>query len=505
MTRAMGLTGCGAGVTIDLAIMVFSSHIFIFYFLPLAILLYYAVPRRGQHVMLILLSYVFYGWANPLFVVLMLASTLADYVSGLVISGQRPGFRDGQSLPLQRGGPRSRIQKGALVVTICLNLALLGFFKYFNFGIDSYNALVTSLGFDDARWQTFFRVTLPLGISFYTFHAMSYAIDVYRGDARAIRNYIDYACYVAMFPQLVAGPIIRFQDVADQLAYRTYSAEKFARGVAFFCFGLAKKVLLANSCGKVADLAFDAGSIGTADAWMGLLGYAFQIYFDFSAYSDMAIGLALMLGFVFAKNFDSPYRAQSITEFWQRWHISLSTWLRDYLYIPLGGNRKGAARTYANLAIVMVLGGLWHGAAWNFVVWGALHGALLAFERFQGKESFYNRLPGPVKTALTFVLVCFTWVFFRAESLPRALAYCSNLVGLGRQTPTADLVAGVIYRPYYVAALVAAAIVTWSFPQTWDFTRRITVPRAAYALGLLWLAVLVLTTQSFNPFIYFMF
>jgi alginate O-acetyltransferase complex protein AlgI len=280
--------------------MVFSSQIFVFYFLPLALLLYYIVPRRGQHVILILLSYVFYGWANPLFVILMFASTLTDYLSGLIISGQRPSLRSDDSVALVPGGPRSPIQKTALIGTIILNLLLLGFFKYFNFGIDSYNALVGSLGLDQARWEPFFRVTLPLGISFYTFHAMSYAIDVYRGDARAIRNYTDYACYVAMFPQLVAGPIIRFQDVADQLRYRTYTAEKFARGVAFFSFGMAKKVLLANPCGKVADLAFNAGSVDTADAWAGIVGYAFQIYFDFSAYSDMAIGLGLMLGFVFA-------------------------------------------------------------------------------------------------------------------------------------------------------------------------------------------------------------
>src|SRR5262245_30887263 len=378
--------------------MVFSSHIFVFYFLPLALLLYYAVPRRGQHVILILLSYVFYGWANPLFVVLMFASTLTDYLSGLIISGQRPSLASDDSVSLERGGPRSAVQKGALAATICLNLALLGFFKYFNFGIDSWNVLVRSLGHDEVAWHTFFRVTLPLGISFYTFHAMSYAIDVYRGDARAIRNYIDYACYVAMYPQLVAGPIIRFQDVADQLAYRTYSAEKFARGVAFFGFGMAKKILLANPCGKVADTVFTAAGVDCLDAWTGVVAYAFQIYFDFSAYSDMAIGLALMLGFVFAKNFDSPYRAQSITDFWRRWHISLSSWLRDYLYVPLGGNRVGARRTYLNLALVMLLGGLWHGASWNFVIWGALHGGLLAFERAFGKRPLYFALPAPFRT-----------------------------------------------------------------------------------------------------------
>jgi alginate O-acetyltransferase complex protein AlgI len=485
--------------------MVFSSHIFVFYFLPLALALYYVVPRRGQHITLILLSYVFYGWANPLFVALMFASTLTDYISGLVISGQRPALGDADSIPLEPGGHRSRLQKGALTATIILNLCLLGFFKYFNFGIDSYNSLVTALGLDEARWVPFFQVTLPLGISFYTFHAMSYAIDVYRGDARAIRNYVDYACYVAMFPQLVAGPIIRFQDVADQLRYRTYSSEKFARGVAFFSFGMAKKVLLANPCGKVADLAFNAGSVGTADAWAGIFGYAFQIYFDFSAYSDMAIGLGLMLGFVFAKNFDSPYVSQSITEFWRRWHISLSTWLRDYLYVPLGGNRTGAMRTYVNLMTVMVLGGLWHGASWNFVIWGSIHGLMLAFERMQGKGSFYRKLPGPLKTAATFVIVCFAWVFFRANTLPAALSYCASLLGFGHPQSGAALIGGVIYQPYYVASLAVAAALTWLCPQTWDFTRRITWQRAAFAFLVLWSSLVMLTAQAYNPFIYFIF
>lgn len=485
--------------------MVFSSHLFVFYFLPMALAIYYAAPRRAQHLLLTLLSYLFYGWANPLFVVLMLGSTLIDYLCGLVISMQVPGLRDSRGWLLVPGGSRTRLQKGALVSSICSNLLLLGFFKYFNFGIDSYNTLVTALGLDDAQWQTFFRVTLPLGISFYTFQSMSYSIDVYRGDARAIRNFIDFACYVSMFPQLVAGPIIRFQDVADQLERRTYSAEKFARGVAFFALGMAKKILIANPCGKVADLAFNAGTVQTADAWTGVVGYAFQIYFDFSAYSDMAIGLGLMLGFVFAKNFDSPYQARSITEFWQRWHISLSTWLRDYMYIPLGGNRKGVRRTYVNLATVMVLGGLWHGASWNFVIWGSIHGLMLVFERVQGKDSPYRHLPGPVRTALTFVIVCFAWVFFRADTLPRALAYCGSLLGIGKAQAGASLIGGVIYQPYYLASLGIAAAVTWLCPQTWDFTRRITWPRAAFTLVMFWLALVVLTTQSYNPFIYFIF
>jgi alginate O-acetyltransferase complex protein AlgI len=275
--------------------------------------------------------------------------------------------------------------------------------------------------------------------------------------------------------------------------------------VAFVCFGLAKKVLIANPCGKVADLAFDAGSVQTLDAWMGVLGYAFQIYFDFSAYSDMAVGLGLMFGFVFAKNFDSPYLAESITDFWRRWHISLSTWLRDYLYIPLGGNRRGSTRTYANLATVMVLGGLWHGASWNFVIWGAIHGLMLGFERLQGKDSLYRHLPGPMRTAITFVIVCFAWVFFRAETLRGALEYCASLIGVGHASAGAGLIGGVIYQPYYVAMLAIAAVVTWLCPQTWDFTRRITPARAAFALTLFWASVMVLATQAYNPFIYFIF
>ncbi|MBU0679480.1 MAG: hypothetical protein KJ626_15375 [Verrucomicrobia bacterium] len=318
--------------------MVFSSHLFLYYFLPLALLLYYALPRRWQHGMLTVLSYLFYGWANPLFVLILLTSTIIDYFCGLVIAFG--GFRWRGEAPMQDPlASRTRLQRTAVVISVCTNLSLLGFFKYFNFAVDNLNALATALGLPGL--ETVLRITLPLGISFYTFQSMSYTIDVYRGHARGLRNFVDFACYVSMFPQLVAGPIIRFSEIADQLARRGYSVTKFARGVAFISLGLAKKILLANPCGKIADVAFDSGAIATLDAWYGAAAYTFQIYFDFSGYSDMAIGLGLMLGFVFPKNFDSPYLSQSITEFWRRWHISLSSWLRDYFYIPLGGNRKG--------------------------------------------------------------------------------------------------------------------------------------------------------------------
>jgi alginate O-acetyltransferase complex protein AlgI len=485
--------------------MVFSSHIFIFYFLPLVLGFYFFLPMRGKHIWLTLASYLFYGWANPWFVLLMMFQTAVDWIAGMTIARQWRQGRAAEVEGLIRGGSRSRVQKGALALALISNLCLLGFFKYFNFGIDTWNAVLSTLGWEAARWDTLLRITLPLGISFYTFQSMSYAIDVYRGEARAVRSILDYMCYVAMFPQLVAGPIIRFQDVADQFLIRTHTLEKCARGVAFLSFGLAKKILLANPCGKVADTVFDAGSASVLDAWYGVCAYAFQIYFDFSAYSDMAIGLGLMLGFVFAKNFDSPYQSQSITEFWRRWHLSLSTWLRDNLYIPLGGNRKGEVRTYINLGITMLLGGLWHGAAWNFVVWGGIHGGMLAFERTRGKTSLYRHLPGPLKTAITFGIILITWVFFRARDLSAALSFLGNMLGIGPVPAAQDLAAGLICQPYFILLFGVAAGVVWAAPQTWDFTRRLTWGKAAFATLLLLLSIAVMETQAFNPFIYFIF
>ncbi len=486
--------------------MVFSSHLFLFYFLTACLVLYYLSPRWLKHVTLTAVSYVFYGWANPLFVVLMFVSTLIDYLCGLALVGQlRPASWRAPIPLLTPGQTRTTAQRWVLAISMLSNLSLLGFFKYFNFLTFNYTALVESLGLTGMGLENVLRVTLPLGISFYTFQSMSYAIDIYRGDARAIRNPVDFWCYVAMFPQLVAGPIVRFQDVADQLRERTHTVEKFARGVAFLGLGLGKKILLANPCGKVADTVFNAGSINCIDSWVGAVAYAFQIYFDFSAYSDMAIGLGLMMGFMFAKNFDSPYLSQSITEFWRRWHISLSSWLRDNLYFPLGGNRKGPARTYINLALVMLLGGLWHGASWNFVIWGAIHGLMLVLERLHGKSAFYERLPGFAKMAVTFVIVCFAWVFFRAADLPSAVEYCRSMLGMTTPHPGTGLIGGLIYQPYYVGSMVLAAVVVWLCPQTWDFTRRITWAKALWITSVFWLSIVTMTAQEFNPFIYFIF
>jgi len=319
-----------------------------------------------------------------------------------------------------------------------------------------------------------------------------------------MRSFLDYACFVSMYQQLVAGPIVRFSEVADQLRSRTHTLDKFARGVALFSLGLAMKVLLANPCGKVADTVFNAGPTVALDAWVGLVAFAMQIFFDFAAYSEMAIGLGLFLGFVFAKNFETPYQAQSITDFWRRWHISLSTWLRDYLYIPLGGNRKGASRTYFNLLLTMLLGGFWHGASWNYLIWGGTHGAMLAIERKRG-GSLWKGLPPMLRQLLTFSVVLLAWVFFRAADLPTAMAYFAALFGLGTPQQGALLAGGIIYQPYYLFNLMLAVAVAMLCPSAWNWTQKITTGKAIICLVLLWLSLLLLLTQAYNPFIYFIF
>jgi len=490
--------------------MVFSSHIFLYYFLPIALLIYYALwkaPQRWRNLSLAVLGYIFYGWANPPFIFLMFGTTFLDWFLSLVIAYDSWHIgRDWKPtvIPLEKG-QRTKVQKAALVLSIISNLTMLGFFKYFNFSIDSYNALVNALGIGSWQWDTFFRVVLPLGISFYTFQSMSYIIDVYRGDAKAMRNFIDFSCFVSMFPHLVAGPILKFSYLADQLENRTLTLEKFGRGVAFFALGMAKKILLANPCGKIADTAFAAGHLSPLDAWFGVFGYSFQIYFDFSGYSDMAIGLGLMLGFVFARNFDNPYRSQSITEFWRRWHISLSTWLREYLYIPLGGNRVSKARNYVNLALTMLLGGLWHGASWNFVIWGGIHGGALSFERALGKKSPYHLLPKILRVMVTYAIVLVTWIFFRAKDLPAAMAYLGSMFGLTHASVGSHLIGGLLFKPYYLICFAIAGVATWWLPDTWDYTQKLTWPKAAYCMVLLVIAMAVLATQEYNPFIYFIF
>jgi alginate O-acetyltransferase complex protein AlgI len=474
--------------------MVFSSHLFLYTFLPAALLIYYVLPRRARHLALTGLSYVFYGWSNPAFMGLMLLSTLIDYVCGLAI------YRRGTARP-----ERDRAQRLWLAGSLVSNLSLLGFFKYFDFAVESWNAVAQFFGVPQLAVAATLRVVLPLGISFYTFQSMSYTLDVYRGRTAAISSFVDFACFVSMFPQLVAGPIVRFADIADQLATRRHTLEKFARGVVCFALGLGKKVLVANPCGWVADQVFDAAERTPLDAWWGLLAYSFQIYFDFSGYSDMAIGLGLMLGFVFLQNFNSPYRAESLTDFWRRWHMSLSSFLRDYLYFPLGGNRRGERRTYVNLMAVMLLGGLWHGASWNFVAWGGLHGLGLSLERWLGKRSVYAALPRPLRVGATFAVVTIAWVFFRSPDLASAGRYLATMAGALESAPRAALLAPQIFTPYSIAVMALAAATVWGGTTTWRFAQVPAPGRAALASALFLLALLALAGQGYNPFIYFIF
>jgi alginate O-acetyltransferase complex protein AlgI len=366
-----------------------------------------------------------------------------------------------------------------------------------------------------------FRVVLPLGISFYTFQSLSYTIDVYRGDAKAMKHFGDFACFVSMYPHLVAGPILQFSFLAEQLENRRLTLDKFARGVAMFSLGLGKKVLLANACGKIADTVFDAGGVNALDAWYGLAAYAFQIYYDFSGYSDMAIGMGRMMGFRFLENFDFPYSSASVTEFWRRWHISLSSFMRDYLYVPLGGNRVSPGRMYVNLWIVFLLSGFWHGAAWNFVVWGACHGLMLSVERLVATRLGRWPVPRAVGVPLTFLLVTLAWVFFRSETLSGALCYFRLLAG-GAAVPAAAAGArafgAALADPRNATVLAVGTLAAFApalglrgLVHEWSVSdgRRWLAPRllarGAVTAVLLCLAAMALAAGGFNPFIYFRF
>ena len=472
--------------------MVFTSHIFVFYFLPLVLLVYYLLPGRlrsssKRNVFLLCASYIFYGWWNPSFVLLMLFATAVNFICGHIIAHSHKG---------------ERRRDLALVASVTVSLSTLGFFKYFVFVQNNLNEI---LGLFGGPTFTVLQVTLPVGISFYIFQSLTYSIDVYRGQSPPVRSFFDFACFVSLFPQLIAGPIVRYNTIAGQLVNRAHTFEKFSSGAALFILGFAKKILLANMVGQVADAVFEAEALYALDAWFGVTAYAFQIYFDFSAYSDMAIGLGRMIGFEFPRNFNAPYLSANITEFWRRWHISLSTFLRDYLYIPLGGNRKGPRRTYINLAIVMLLGGLWHGANWTFVLWGGCHGALLAFERWRGKKSIYAKLPRPVQVALTFVLVLFSWVLFRSPDIGAATEYFAAMFGASGPHGGSVLLAGVIYTQGHFITMGLCALLAFQPLQAFDLAERITWPKAVALIILFCIALMTMFVQAFNPFLYFQF
>jgi len=467
---------------------VFSSHVFLFYFLPVVLAVYYALPRY-RNGFLTLASYVFYGWWEPWFVLLMMTSTGIDYICGGIIS---------------RPGATKRQRRTALVTAIVADMGLLAFFKYYTFTAENINRLAAALGAGPGLLPLL-HVGLPIGISFYTFESMSYSIDVYRGIVKPARSLADLACFISLFPHLVAGPIVRYNIIADQIRYREHTAARFAEGVALFILGFAKKILLANPAGSLADAVFNAKAPFWADAWVGVIAYAFQIYFDFSGYSDMAVGLARMFGFIIPPNFATPYLSESITEFWRRWHISLSTWLRDYLYIPLGGNQRGPLRTYVNLAVVMVLGGLWHGANWTFLIWGAFHGTLLALERSIGKRTPFFWLPRGGRIAANFILVLLSWVLFRSPDLGHALSYYGAMFGVIAPSGSSALLAAEIYTPWNLFILLLCALCSFTRLEVYDWVPNLTAPKVAALAPLFLLTVLAMFTQTFNPFLYFQF
>ena len=474
--------------------MVFSSHIFLFYFLPVFLAIYYALPFKWKGFYLknnfiTIASYIFYGWLVPWFVVLMLLSTTWDYACGKIIT--TPGQVQWK-------------RKAALITAIVGDMGLLVFFKYYMFTVENINHILAALGLG-AHYFRIMQVLLPSGISFYTFVALSYTIDLYRGEAKPARNFQTFSCFIGLFPHLIAGPIIRYQTVADQLDERKHTLSKFTSGAAIFSLGMAKKIILANSAGTIADAVFSADTPGAVNSWWGILAYHFQIYFDFCGYSDMAVGLARMLGIEFMKNFNAPYLSDSITTFWRRWHISLSSFIRDYLYIPLGGNRGGAARTYFNLVLTFFLCGLWHGAKMTFVIWGIYQGAFLILERVIGKKTLYSRAPLPVQLALTNIVVIFGWVMFRAPTIGSALTYWKSMVGLIHPTISSMALSSEIFSPRHIVEMALCGVCVFQPIQAHDMANNLNPKKLAFCAAMLLLAIMTMFTQTYNPFLYFQF
>jgi alginate O-acetyltransferase complex protein AlgI len=512
--------------------MVFSSIIFLFLFLPFVLGVYHLlflpvslglgqrVWRKLSNLFLLLASLVFYFWGETFLVWIVITSTLIDYVCGLIISGGMIKRQAGN--PTSSETPRLFQEKLGLTLSICSNLAFLGVFKYFNFGVESYNRLVEIAGLSGWAMNDVMRITLPLGISFYTFQSMSYTIDVYRGQTQATRNLIDFACYVTMFPQLVAGPIVRYRDIADQLVARVITVKYFASGVCRFILGLGKKVIIANTVSTVAESIFKipTDKLSCSVAWLGSIAFAIQIYFDFSGYSDMAIGLGRMFGFDFKENFNYPYISKSVKEFWRRWHISLSTWFRDYLYIPLGGNRVSTRRTYFNLIVVFFLCGLWHGASWTFVVWGLYHGFFLIMERVW-LERLLSRFHPLLRQAYTLLVILCGWVIFASDTLPYALEFLAAMFGLAHNTGAVQDIDWYITREVRIALIVGIVFSMPVLPAIAELREKLLkrfrggVQTAVeinfcvfviLGLGALFLiSAMLLSAGTHNPFIYFRF
>lgn len=469
--------------------MLFNSPIFLFLFLPLVLIAYYISPKRIKNLLLLLASLFFYTWGEGELVVLIFASAVIDYSAGILISSGK--------------------KKLGLWLSIIFNLGLLFTFKYLNFTLNNVVLVFDVLNISNENIKNFKEIVLPLGISFYTFQTMSYTIDVYKGNVKATKNFINFATYVTLFPQLIAGPIIKYKDVAEQLVSRTASPRKIGSGIRRFVLGLAKKMLIANQCAFLADGIFSMpeSELTTPLAWLGVVAYSLQIYYDFSGYSDMAIGLGRMFGFDFMENFNFPFISKSIREFWQRWHISLSNWFKEYVYFSLGGNRLGEKRTYLNLLVVFFVTGIWHGASWTFIVWGMLHGLFIILERLRlnsvlSKSNFLGHF------YLISVLLI-TWPFFRCESISEAWHYLMTMFSFNfKDTPsfyayymTTEVIIG-LFTGILFATKIAPYILA-----TWFKNRNLKFELISYMATILLfiLSSFYIAIDAYDPFIYFRF
>ena len=473
--------------------MVFSSIFFLFTFLPLSLLLYWMSPSKIKNFTLLAVSLFFYAWGEPVYVLLMIASILTNFVFGI--------FIESELIKEKRA-----VRRALFISAVVFNILILGFFKYYGFLAENINALFNA----DIAYS---ELPLPIGISFYTFQVLSYVIDVYLGKVRLQRNPVSFALYVTMFPQLIAGPIVRYSDIESQLEQRNVSASKFGEGAQRFIQGLGKKVLIANSMGALWDItqAMDMTGISVFSAWLGIIAYTFQIYFDFSGYSDMAIGLGKMFGFEFMENFDHPYISRSVTEFWRRWHISLGTWFREYVYIPLGGNRCSRIRQIRNIMAVWMLTGLWHGASWNFVVWGIYYGFLLLIEKFFLKKSIDNA-PAIISHVYCMLAVIIGWVLFASRDIKSAAAYLGVMSGASGNVLVDN--AFIYYLKSNAVMLVISLLFSTGIfreifePEEISDKIRTRVSHSAAVIlhaFILFMSTAYLVTETYNPFLYFRF
>lgn len=465
--------------------MVFSSLVFLFLFLPIIIFLYYISKDKYKNYLLLAASLFFYAWGEPIYIVIMLISIIFNFLFGKKVSNKE-----------------DKLRKRWILTSILFNIGMLVVFKYTGFFIENINSIFTTNIANPG-------IALPLGISFFTFQAMSYVIDVYRGDAKVQENIFDMALYISLFPQLVAGPIVRYQTVANQIIEREHSVDKFSDGISRFIIGLSKKVILSNALGTLADQVFatEIGQLTIASSWLGIIAYSLQIFFDFSGYSDMSIGLGKMFGFEFLENFNYPYISQSASEFWRRWHISLGSWFRDYVYIPLGGSRKGNLRTYINLFIVWFLTGFWHGANWTFIAWGLYFGILIAAEK-AFLDKMLNKMYKPIRHIYLILAVMIGWVFFRSNTFLQAFQYLGSLIGLSGQALYNNYTLKYINDYWYTIVLA----IIFSMPTIKTIRKYIGNKNNIYyftksmILMILFAIIIIkLANSTYNPFLYFRF